>query len=350
MRSYCKSLSEFAMPTLSAELVRRYGALVFGVCRRVLGHEQDAEDAFQATFLVLARKAAAVRPLEAVGRWLYSVAFRTAQKAKSRRHREKERSAALAAQVQSETVQPAELADWLPLLDHELNRLPERERLPIVLCDLLGRSRKEAAQELGLREGTLSSRLARGRDRLRRQLERRGVVPAISAAGMTLEACAAPAAVIESTLALPSAITSATAKLAEGVIRTMALHSTVKPFALLMGILLVGGSGLLWGLSVGPDAAEPKKPALSAAAAPEKNDTASDKDKPGVKKAELKENTAAAPEDKKEGASDLDQLKGTWKVVFSQGGTPDYKLPKGELQKPKFYLIDKEALDLGQRQ
>jgi RNA polymerase sigma factor (sigma-70 family) len=327
-----------------AEIVRRHGSLVFGVCRRVLRHDQDAEDAFQATFLVLARKATAVRPLEALGRWLYTVAFRTAQKAKSRRYRDQVRCATLAAQVQAEAAAPAEPADWLPLLDQELNRLPDRERRPIVLCDLLGRSRKEAAQELGLNEGTLSSRLARGRDRLRRQLESRGVVPAITAAGLTLAACSAPAAVIDATLALPSAVSSATAKLAEGVIRTMTLQSTMKGFAILGTMLFVGGGGLLWGLAPGHHVAEQNKPAANVAELPDNKELAKNEDKLEERKEEPKKVEADAPK-KDDVNDDLQKLKGTWKVVLWKGGMPVIALPKGgALRKPKYFLIDRERL------
>jgi len=243
-----------------AEIVRRHGSMVFSACRRVLGHEQDAEDAFQATFLVLARKAHAVRPMDSLGPWLYRVAFRTARRAKSRLHRESVRHANLAAQIQTVEAKPPESSDWLPLLDEELNRLSERERLPIVLCDLMGRSRKEAAAELKLSEGTLSSRLARGRDRLRSRLQRRGVVPAITAAGLVLEPCSAPAALVASTFNLATAVTtSSVVNLAEGVIRTMMIHSTVKLFAVFAGIMLFGGAGLMWGLSSANEAVEQKK-------------------------------------------------------------------------------------------
>jgi RNA polymerase sigma factor (sigma-70 family) len=228
-----------------AEIVRRHGTMVFGVCRRVLGHEQDAEDAFQATFLVLARKAGAVRPMESLGRWLYGVAFRIARNAKSRRHRESERLANVADQIQTDKAKPPAQADWLPLLDEELKRLPERDRLPIVLCDLMGRSRKEAAEELGLSEGTLSSRLARGRDRLRDRLERRGVVPSITAVGVALETSAAPAALVHPVSNPATGMTtSAAAILAQGVIRAMLIHTTVKTIAIVTGIVLFGAVGL----------------------------------------------------------------------------------------------------------
>src|SRR4051812_33346762 len=128
-----------------AQLVRRHGPMVFGVCRRTLGHQQDSEDAFQATFLVLARKAHTVRP-DGVSRWLYGVAVRVANKARTRRDRRVPVSADLNEVAARPTPTPA---DWLPLLDAALARMSDRDRGPIVLCDLLGRSRAEAAAELG---------------------------------------------------------------------------------------------------------------------------------------------------------------------------------------------------------
>src|SRR5579859_7660250 len=119
-----------------AALVRRHGPMVLGVCRRVAGHMQDAEDAFQATFLVLVRKAEGLRPRELVGHWLHGVAYRTALKAKdaaSRRHK-RERQVPT---MPTAEVWPAHVDDdWLPLLDRELQRLPEKYRIPIILCDL----------------------------------------------------------------------------------------------------------------------------------------------------------------------------------------------------------------------
>jgi RNA polymerase sigma factor (sigma-70 family) len=120
-------------------LVRRHGPMVLGVCRRVLGHLQDAEDAFQATFLVLVKKAASVRPPGRVGHWLYGVACRAAQKARVASVRRRAREARVR-QV-PEVPEPATVAeglwqDVLPLLDRELGRLPQKYRLPLVLCDL----------------------------------------------------------------------------------------------------------------------------------------------------------------------------------------------------------------------
>src|SRR5205823_5349736 len=142
-----------------ALLVRRLGPVVWGACRRMLGDGPDAEDAFQATFLVLLRRANDIRPRSAVGPWLYGVAVRTARKVRVLQARQRRRETALP-DLPSVHSSDVDLFDWKPLLDRELARLPERYSTAIVLCDLQGLSRHDAAQHLGLAEGTLSSRLA----------------------------------------------------------------------------------------------------------------------------------------------------------------------------------------------
>src|SRR5262249_51181418 len=146
-----------------AALLRRHGPMVLGVCRRLVSNASDAEDAFQATFLVLARKAASVVPRELVGNWLYGVAYRTALKAEalSARRRAVERQVEA---VPDPPTSPEQVGrDLRPLLDRELERLPAKYRVPVVLCDLEGRTRREVAGQLGIPEGTLSSRLAAAR-------------------------------------------------------------------------------------------------------------------------------------------------------------------------------------------
>src|SRR5262249_53037357 len=161
----------------------RRGPWVVGVCRRVLGNLHDAEDAFQATFLVLARKAAGIAPRDAVGAWLYGVAYRTARKAKAMTAKRRLRERQFRESRQAETTPEDVWEEVQPLLDEELSRLPEKYRSAIVLCDLEGKTRKEAAARLRCPEGTLSSWLTRGRRMLARRLSRRGVtVPAGSLA------------------------------------------------------------------------------------------------------------------------------------------------------------------------
>jgi RNA polymerase sigma factor (sigma-70 family) len=156
-------------------LVRRHGPMVLAVCRRVLGNAHDAEDAFQATFLVLVRKAASIVPRAMVGNWLYGVAYRTAQKAKAMNARRRWKEGQVQPMARSEMRSDDVWLDLQPLLDRELERLPPKYRSLVVLCDLEGKTRKEAARHLGLAEGTVSSRLARGRVILARGLRRHGL-------------------------------------------------------------------------------------------------------------------------------------------------------------------------------
>jgi RNA polymerase sigma factor (sigma-70 family) len=159
-----------------AALVGRHGPMVMGVCRRLLADPNDADDAFQATFLVLVRRAHSIARRDLLGNWLYGVAYRTARVARSRaaRRRAKERQVIDMFQTGSSWGE-TDLGDLPTLLDEELSRLPEKFRLPVVLCELEGQSRKEVARRLGIPEGTLSSRLARARELLRGRLEKRGL-------------------------------------------------------------------------------------------------------------------------------------------------------------------------------
>src|SRR5579875_1534214 len=237
-------------------LVWRHGALVFNVCRRMLRSEQDAEDAFQATFLALVRKASSISRCGSVAAWLYKVAYRVALEA-----RQRTRKTAAVEKSGGETlaVQPADdllWSDMRPILDEELNRLPERLRRPIVLCYLEGKSNAEAARELGCRLGTIYSRLSRGRELLRQRLKRRGVSLPVAAltAGLTAQAAeAAPAislvrAAAQAALAFagPSAaaVSPRVAALAEGVLRTMFV-TKLKIATVMMFVVSVAAGGVL---------------------------------------------------------------------------------------------------------
>jgi RNA polymerase sigma factor (sigma-70 family) len=242
-----------------AALVRRHGPMVLGVCRRILGHSHDAEDAFQATFLVLARKASSLGQPRLVGSWLYGVAYRTAQearlKAARRRAREKQVPHLPHPAIEHETGGQ----EVQPVIEQELSRLPDKYRVPVVLCELEGRSRKEAAQLLRLPEGTLSSRLAAARKMLARRLTRRGLAPsAFALAALTREASAVcvPASLTSSTVqaavqlaagpAATAVLSAEVTALLGGVLRTMFL-TKLKKIAVIVLVVgaLVTGAGML---------------------------------------------------------------------------------------------------------
>ncbi|MBP3956811.1 sigma-70 family RNA polymerase sigma factor [Gemmata sp. G18] len=209
-----------------AALVHRHAGLVFSTCRRVLRHRQDAEDALQATFIVLARRAGDVWPREAVAAWLFGVAHRVSLKARAVRGRRAAREHALEDVAAPEPARPdADLAD---VVHRVVCRLPEIYRSAVVACDLQGLSRKEAAERLGWSEGTLSGRLARARELLATRLRRVGL--ALPAGGL-VAACAATegasAAAIQSTIDLAigtgAGVSAPVAALTEGVVSSMAL-------------------------------------------------------------------------------------------------------------------------------
>jgi RNA polymerase sigma factor (sigma-70 family) len=222
-----------------AALVRRHGPMVWGVCRRVLRNHHDAEDAFQATFLVLVRKAASIVPRELVGNWLYGVAHQTALKARATAAKRQAREKQVKELPEPEAVtQPGLWDDLEPLLDQELSRLPDKYRVAIVLCDLKGKSRKEVARQLSIPEGTLSSRLTTARAMLAKRLARHGL--AVSggglAAALSQKAASAsvPTSVVSSTIKAASLLAAGgaaagvasvkVAALTEGVLKTMLLN------------------------------------------------------------------------------------------------------------------------------
>jgi RNA polymerase sigma factor (sigma-70 family) len=219
-----------------AALVRRHGPMVWGVCRRVLGRHHDAEDAFQATFLVLVRKAASITARGLLANFLYGVAYRTAIKARAVAARRQARERQVE-RMPEPVITPHELPpDVEPLLDEELSRLPDKYRVPIVLCDLQGQTRKQTARQLGCPEGTVAGRLARARTLLAKRLTRRGLVLSGGALAMALAHRAAsacvPGIVVANTIraaslfaavktAAPGAISAGAASLTDEVLKAM---------------------------------------------------------------------------------------------------------------------------------
>jgi RNA polymerase sigma factor (sigma-70 family) len=203
-----------------AELVRRHGPMVLGVCRRVLDNPHDAEDCFQAVFMVLVRKAESIRPSSMVGNWLYGVAYRTALEARKlaarRRIIEKKKLAAPPAEEGASAWQ-----EMRPVLDRELNRLPDKYRIVLVACDLDGKTRREVAEQLDLPEGTVASRLARARRLLSKRLARYASISA-GALGTLLSA--------QSAAPVPPALVASTAKAAVQLAAGKPVDGTLSPY------------------------------------------------------------------------------------------------------------------------
>ena len=181
--------------TAVAALVRRHGPMVWCVCRRVLRNHHDAEDAFQATFIVLVRKAASIDSREKLANWLYGVAHQTALNAKKAAARRSARERQVVNMPHPRAVAEDASRDLQALLDQELSRLPDRYRTVIVLCDLEGKTRQEAARQLKVPEGTIASRIATARRMLAKRMARHGLPAAGGAVGALLSQSAAPAAV-----------------------------------------------------------------------------------------------------------------------------------------------------------
>jgi RNA polymerase sigma factor (sigma-70 family) len=257
-----------------AALVQRHGPMVFGLCRRLLPNLHDAEDAFQATFLILARKAASIRKRCAVGPWLYGVAYRTALKARARSAHRRERETPL---VDLPALEPLSEWAWRELklvLDEEIQRLPTRYRVSVVLCYLEGLTYTEAARQLGCPPGTVSGRLARARELLRSRLLRRGFTLSAGLLGGQQTAEAAPASVplalVHSTVAasastatgpaVAGAFSARVVALAEGVHKAMLLTR----LKIMTAVLLVAGLAGVSGVAYRLQAQAPRGPGIKA--------------------------------------------------------------------------------------
>jgi RNA polymerase sigma factor (sigma-70 family) len=257
LESFLKHRDEIAF----TQLVKRHGPMVLGVCARIIGNVHDAEDAFQAVFLVLARRAGSIVPRDMVGNWLYGVAYRTALQARGQLARRQTRERQVTEMPHPTVAAEVDFDALHQALDTELDRLPEKYRVPVVLCDLEGRSRKDVAGQLKIPEGTLSSRLATARTLLARRLTRHGIVlsgPALAVAltqpavavQPTLVAIAVKAAVV--TAAGESAaglVSTKTLSLSEGVLKTMFLKKLKVLSVLALGVVLGGLGTSLFGMS-----------------------------------------------------------------------------------------------------
>jgi RNA polymerase sigma factor (sigma-70 family) len=201
-------------------LVWRHGPMVWNVCRRLLRDEGDAEDAFQATFLTLVRRAGAINKRKAVGSWLYKVAYRAARAAQAAAARRCRRERPLWDQAAADGRDQAPGRELRPVLDAEINRLPEKYRAPLVLCYLQGLTNVEAARQLGCPTGTVATRLAWGRERLRRRLANRGLAPVEYALPVPLAHATVKAGVL---FGSGGAAPARAVALAQGVLRAMSL-------------------------------------------------------------------------------------------------------------------------------
>ncbi len=255
-------------------LVWRHGTMVLNVCRRVLRDAQEAEDAFQATFLILARKAATIGKGDSVPGWLYRVAYRVALRSQAQAAR-RCGCGPLPDEVPAAAADDLIWRDLRPVLDEEVNRLPEKYRVPFVLCYLEGHTNEEAARQLGCPRGTILSRLARGRERLQARLTRRGISLAVGGLATALAAEAeavAPAGLVRATVGGAQAFVAGKAAgvvpahilaLTEGVLQAMLLTKIkVIGAAALAVILTATGAGLFAQREAARPAAAP--PAVAA--------------------------------------------------------------------------------------
>jgi len=243
-------------------LVRRHGPMILGVCRRVLQDRHDAEDAFQATFLIFLRKAQDIAKRKSLASWLYEVAHRTALHARKSAARRRAKERQVEAMAQKQVTRDDAIQDMLPLLDQELSRLPDKYRVPIILCDLEGKTRKKAAEQLGLPEETLSTRLARARAMLAKRLARHGTTLSGTAVALAVSqnmaSASVPPSLVSSTVKIGAlvvagktgvagVISAKVLALTEGVVRMMLLTKlkTMVAVMVLVGMGAFGGGVLV---------------------------------------------------------------------------------------------------------
>jgi RNA polymerase sigma factor (sigma-70 family) len=291
-----------------AALLQRHGPLVLNCCRRVLGNAHDADDAFQATFLVLARKAGSIRQGELLANWLYGVAYRIASKVKCTASRRQAHERQVVDMPQLETASPAQWEELRPLLDQELSRLPAKYRMPIILRYLQGKTNEEAAREMGCPAGTLSWRLSRALDILRQRLARRGITLASGLLGTLVAENAAsatmPAALATDTLqhsvrfAVGQTASGAViVALAEGALNAMFLTKLkiAASVLLTLTVLSAGASWFTWNMlgQGSPTALAVPLPEANKASEPKRQDGRSISDPVTVNEADFQLETDA---------------------------------------------------------
>jgi RNA polymerase sigma factor (sigma-70 family) len=318
-------------------LVRRHGPMVLGVCRRILRNEADAEDAFQATFLVLVRKAKSIRSRAQVSNWLFGVAHNTALKAKAMNHKRCTKEAEAGRMANSQAAEE-KWQEIQALMDDEVSRLPEKYRVAIVLCELESKTVREAALHLGWPQGTVASRLARGRVLLARRLSRPGLAfsagTVVTLLARNAMAAHMPAPLIGTTLkaatliaagcAAADIVSAKVAALTEGVVKAMLLTK----LKIATAILLVTAT-----LAAGVATSTPEGQTQPSAPGTAQNATA-----PAGQK--------AAPTVKPKG--DTETIQGRWKVAaFEIDGwnEPTEELVGVRITANKLFIKYKNGLD-----
>jgi RNA polymerase sigma factor (sigma-70 family) len=310
--------------TAFAVLVRRHGPMVLAACRRVLDNGSDAEDAFQATFLVFVRKAGSIAKPELLGNWLYGVAYRTALRVRADASRRRALERQLATRLVPEPSPENGPNELHEALDEEINRLPAKYRVPVVMCYMEGRTIPEAARKLGCPEGTVGTRLARARQRLRARLVGRGLALSGAALAAVLApsdlAAAVPPPLADATVraalvfaagkAAPAgAISPPVASLAQRMLNAMFL-ARLKVVAAVL--LVLGAAG---GVSLFTASANPARPT-------------------GVQHPNAPVRTTKKPAPPRE---EKETLQGKWFAVSME--TDGDKLPQENLKKGKYQLF-----------
>ncbi len=344
-----------------AALIGRHGPMVWGVCCRVLRHPHDAEDAFQATFLVLVQKAATLPNRETVGNWLHGVARQTAVRMRAFAAKRGLREKQVAVMPEPTTAEQYVWNDLSPVVDEELSRLPNKYRALIVLCDLEGVTRKEVARRLDIPEGTAASRLAAARAMLAKRLARRGIVLSGVLLGDVLCQQSAwanvPALVVSNTRTVASLMAAGKAAgvisgpvttLTQGVLKTMFIKKimTTTMAVLALGVTVILGGSLAVGQTEGTGKPSDKPPA-SAEKPMETPPTAAEK--PLVAKVAARDVVVNTP-------TILGKLQGEWelqpkveneykqRVSFTTGNSGSWQRSEGTLPVTITYYVEGQEL------